>query len=289
MLYTKYLPKSESGLINILLSLILMFIIAAFLGWLYNLNTFIPIVYFNFLFTIGFGFAIAFSTQIIGKFLKIKKRKTRLYIAIFGALIAYYSSWIAFILFMVLGSFPNLNDFFSYFIYPLNFFNIIAEMNRYGTWGIGFIRDAYVNGYPLTVVWIVEAFIIFFIPIAYTYKFPENPYSEKKNKWYNKLLLNYEFASVYSENRFLENLKQNGIELILNMERGLPYKYAAFSIFFLEGEDNQYLSIDNIFIEVRNKSKKNVTPILTPIKISNEEAKKLISKFGTKKEFFLDF
>ena len=288
MNYPKYTPEGNTPPINIVIASVLCLSLSMFLGWLYNLTFLIPIIYFNVLLTVGFGFVLAISLQIIAKFLKIRERKTRIYLIIFSTIIAYYSHWIAYIIYIVTEKIPTLSNFLSYWIYPQKFFLIIAEINTFGTWSIGF-SGAIVNGWVLTIIWIAEAFIIFFIAISYTVKFPENPFSEKLNKWYPKLTLEYDFASVYSKKTFIADLKEKGIDIILTMEKGLAYKYARISIFYLEEESSQYLSIDNIYIEVNNKAKKNINSVIEPIKISTGDAKKLISKFGTKKEFFLDF
>ncbi len=288
MNYTKYKLEGSSNPINIGFALILCLILSLFLGWLYNLTFLIPIIYFNVLITVGFGFVLAISLQIITKLLKIRERKTRIYLIIFSTVIAYYSHWIAYIIHITSQKIPNFFEFLNYWIYPQNFFLIVTEINIYGTWSFGF-SNILVTGTVLTIIWIVEALIIFFIGINYTIRFPENPFSEKLNKWYPKLTLEYDFASVYSKEKFISNLKENGIDLLLDMDKGFANKFSSISVFYLEAEANQYLTIDTIYIEVRNKAKKNITNVLGPIKISTSEAKSLISKFGTKKEFFLDF
>ncbi|MBJ2176135.1 hypothetical protein JBL43_17925 [Aureibaculum sp. A20] len=288
MNFSKYEAQNHSNPTSAILGFFFIFLISVFLGWLYNLTYLIPIIYFNFFITVGLGFTVAFSIQITGKIFKITTRTRRLYLTLFSLIIVYYSHWIAFILFTLSGSIPNLNEFTSYFFYPNNFFSIIAEINKYGTWSLGSM-DAPVNGLILTAIWIVEALIIFFIAIRYTLLFPENPYSLKFNNWYTKLTLDFDFNSFYTEEKIIANLKEQGIDLISNAEKGLAYKHSKVSIFFLKNEENQYLSIDNIFIEVRNKSKKTITPMLSPIKITNTDAQLLITKFGTKKAFYFDF
>lgn len=288
MNYTIYKAQNNSNPIYTLMGFLFIFIISIFLGWLYSLTNLIPIIYLNFLPTIGLGLAIALSIQTAGKLFKITTRKMRFYLTIFSLIIVYYSHWVAFILFIVTGSIPNLMEFINYFFYPQNFFSTIAEINKIGAWSFGTMNTP-VNGMILTIVWIIEALIIFFIAIRYTLIFPENPFSEKFNKWYTKLTLDYDFDSFYTEEKIIANLKEQGIELILNTEKGLAYKHSKVSIFYLKNEENQYLSIDNIFIEVRNKSKRNITPMLSPTKITNQDAQKLIAKFGTKKAFYFDF
>jgi len=257
MNYTKYQLEGKSNPVNLAITVGVVAVLSMFLGWLYNLIFAAPfmLIYFNFIVSIVLGFTIAISLQILSKLLKIRERKTRLILVLLMLLIFLYSHWIAYVLQLAYGTIPSISEFLNYWIYPQNFFATIVDINTNGTWSFG-SSNIPVRGVVLTLIWITEAFIIFFLAINYTLKFPENPFSEKQNKWYPKLTLDFHFNSFYSEDLFLKTLKENGIDLILNSDKGLAYKYAEVSVFHLPHENHQYLSINNIFIEVKNKSKK---------------------------------
>jgi hypothetical protein len=288
MKYIEYKSIEKSNITNIALAIIICSIIAIFFGWLYSLMGIIPIVYFNILITIGFGFGLAFTLQIVSKFLKVKDKKTRLIIIIIITIIGYYSHWISFIIQTYSEGFPSFTNYINYWLFPKDFFSVINEINKYGTWGIGF-SGVLINGFYLTIIWIIEALVIFFIAIRHTFSFPENPFSEKLNKWYPKIVLKEEFESIYSSKKFMIDIKKEGINLILNLTTGNATKYTRIAVFYLDGEDIQYLSIENVYIEVRNNAKKNITQIIKPIEITTIEAKKILSKFDTEKEFYFDF
>ncbi len=289
MNYTKYQLEGTSNPVNVTLAIGIGLIVALFLGWLYNLTFLIPLIYFNFIITIGFGFVIAIFVQIISKFLKIRERKTRLIMVTILLVVAYYSHWIAYILYISSGTIPSLSNFLSYWIYPQNFFAIIGEINTYGTWSLGFSSETPVRGIVLTLIWLAEAAIIFFLAINYILKFPENPFSEQQNKWFPKLTLDKEFVAFFSADVFMKEIRDGGTNFILKADKGRANKYSEISIFYLPNENNQYLTVDTISIDSKKGSNKEVTPIITPIKISNEEAKQLMDAFGTKKPFFLEF
>lgn len=287
MKYLQYKVQGVSNPLNIGLAFVVGAIISILLGWLYNLNIYIPIIYFNFILTIGLGIVTAFCVQILSKILNIREKKTRLILVIFMLIVAYYSQWIAFVLNIVNESFPSITEYLSYWVFPQNLFTIIGEINKYGTWGFGLSGTNLVNDITLTLVWIGELLIIFFIGIRYILNFPENPFSETQNKWFSKLILDREFAAFYSKDVFMEKLNKDGIDIILNAEKGFANKYSEISIFHLPKENFQYLSVDTVTID--KNSKKETNPVVTPIKITNDEAKQLMDKFGTKKAFFLDF
>ena len=168
MNYIKYQPVGKSNSLNIMLALLLGAALAVVLGWIYNLTFLIPVIYFNFLLTIGFGLVIAVLVQILAKFFKIRERKTRIYLFIALGIIGYYSHWVAYVLYIVSESIPGTSDFLHYWIYPQNIMGIIGEINKYGTWSFSFLRDAPVNGLTLTVIWLMEVAIIFVIGVRYT-------------------------------------------------------------------------------------------------------------------------
>jgi hypothetical protein len=184
--------------------------------------------------------------------------------------------------------FPDFKDYLSYWVYPNGIVEAILEINKFGTWGIG--TSGYLaNGSTLSLIWLIEGAIIILVAIATVYQFPENPYSEKLNKWYPKIVLDEEFENMYSSKRFLKNLNEQNINYIIDLKSGLGSKYSKISIFYLESEDKQYLSVDSIYINKSENSRLEITEIVKPIEISNLEAKKILQIFRTKKEFYLDY
>jgi len=287
--YLTYKSENNTNPLHIIISILISAVVSFFLGWLYSLMTLMPIIYIKFFITIGFGYAIAFTVQIVSKLLKIKDKRAKLIIVSVVLIIAYYSHWISFIIQTYTEGFPPFSSYVKYWFSPNSFFEVIAEINKFGTWSFGSISEVPVNKMLLTLIWVVEAAVIFTIAIAHIFKLPDNPYSEKLNKWYPKMVLVDDFEPIYSSTRFVLNIKEQGIDLILNLATGFPRKYSKISIFYLESESIQYLSIDNVFIETNNNSKKRITQIISPIEISTVDAKKLFAKFKTEKPFFLDF
>lgn len=289
MKYAPYKVQGTSNPLNIGLLFLVGLIVSILFGWLYNLMKFFPLIYFNVILTASLGIVIGIiGAQILPKLLKVREKKVKLYLVIFMLIVGYYSQWIAHVLYTVTQKIPSIGNYLSYWIFPQNLFEIIGEINKYGTWGIGFSGNNSVNGMTLTLVWVAECAIIFFLGIRYALNFPENPFSEKQNKWFDKLILDREFAAIYSPDVFLEKLNQEGVDIIINAERGLANKYSEISIFYLPKEQYQYLSVETVSISGQD-SKKETSQILRPIKITNDEAKQLMGKFGTKKAFFLDF
>lgn len=289
MKYIEYKAEKNSNVLNLVIAILLSAIVSVFLGWIYSVMVYIPIIYLNFLLVIGAGYLLGISNTIISKFLQIRDTKTRLVLIVISVVVAYYSQWISFIVQTYSEQFPSIGGYLNYWIYPQQLFDAIAEINQYGTWGFGMTDPIFVRGIFLTLIWVAEAAIFLFIPIVYIYNYPENPFSEKFNKWYPKIVLDEEFENVYSANRFISQIEENGIDQIINLKNGLAFQYSKISIFYLEGEDRQYLTVEAVQIDKQEPSKSKTNVIIKPFEISSEDAKKLIKKFGTNKEFFLDY
>ncbi len=287
MKYLEYKATSKTNIINLITASLFCAVISFLLGWIYSINIFIPFVYLKALITFGFGITLVYLIQIVSKYFKIIDKNSRLIILIISILIGFYSMWISFVVLVYFNEgFPTFFNYINYWIYPSNIFEAISELNSLGVWEI---KNSIVKGNYLTFVWIVEFLVLSIIPILRVLRFPDNPFSDKFNKWYEKKILKEEFEPIYSANVFIKKIKEEGIESILNLATGFSQKHSKISIFYIEGEDKQYLTVDNIYIEVKNNSKKQATKIINSIEISNIEAKKLFAKFDTEKEFYLDY
>lgn len=289
MKYIEYKAEKNSNVLNLVIAILLSAIVSVFLGWIYSVMVYIPIIYLNFLLVIGAGYLLGISNTIISKFLQIRDTKTRLVLIVISVVVAYYSQWISFIVQTYSEQFPSIGGYLNYWIYPQQLFDAIAEINQYGTWGFGMTDPIFVRGIFLTLIWVAEAAIFLFIPIVYIYNYPENPFSEKFIKWYPKVVLDEEFENIYSSKRFISQFEENGMDQILNLKNGLPFQYSKVSIFYLDGADKQYLSIDSVQIDKREPSKSKTTAIVKPFEISTQDAKVLFGKFEVKKEFYLNY
>lgn len=278
MNYVTYKPKGESRPINIIIAILIGIIFAIVLGWIYVLNSYIPIVYLAVLITIGFGFILASFVYFLTVLLNIKKKKTKVFIVIIVSVFAYYSQWISFILQVYNQSFPKFLYYLRYWMAPENLLNNIFEINQYGSWGIG-VSGTFVNGFPLSAIWVMEAFIIFSISIVPILKISENPFSEKYNKWYPKLVLRHTFQAFYSSKTVMKKIKSKGIDALFDMKNGNYKSYSEISIYYIEGEDIQYLAIDRVSINSKDGMNKEISELIKPIEISSTEARKILSSF----------
>ncbi|KJD33542.1 hypothetical protein PK35_06770 [Tamlana nanhaiensis] len=264
------------------------------LGYLYaSLILFIPILYFNFLITIGYAFAVSFVTRILSIAFKIRNRKKTISINIVFALFAVYIQWVSYIF---LISFEN-----NYFIQIINNFDYfllllirpdlvvldIIEISKVGLWSIG-SSGVYLRGLVLWLVWLVEASIIIFVAWNNFRQFEIIPFSEKDNKWFKKRVFDFDFEYIPLKKQFIDDFEKNPSEAISQLKRGNGLRHSKITLYQSETETKSIISIDNIIITQRGKGKKDITKVLKLSYIDNNYLIDLKSKFRLKKASIFD-
>lgn len=278
----------ESGNINFLSSAI-SFLICGFLalvfGYVYSsLISIIPIVYANFLLTIVFGVSIAYLVKILVRLTHNRYRKSQMILALFTGIMANYFQWTTYILFLYNGGIPSINELFQnlhWLVVPENMFHNIIEINKFGSWGIFGIPF---NGFVLTFIWILEALIIAGIPVLLIYKSNTFPYSEDLNKWYPKFTILKDFESISFMDSLTKSLLVEPISAIESLGKGHGLRHSKLHLYYLENEENQYLSFENIFVEQQGKGKTTKTLMINNFLISKQVAMELKEKYENKRE-----
>ena len=271
------LKQSFSYIICIGLSLIL--------GYIYSvIIIIIPIVYLNFLITVGFGTMLGLICRTLIRFSHNRNKKSQIIQAVIIGLLANYFQWTAYILFAYNDAIPSIGLYLEnleWIIIPKNFFAALFEINRIGTWGMFGITF---NGFALTFIWIIEFLIIITGPIIAVVKTKSYPYSEHLQKWYFKYTLFKDFESISTAKRFINELASEPIRVIENLGNGSGLRHTKIHLFYLKDETKQYLTFERIFIEGQGKGKKNSTIVINNFMISKSDAEDLLNKFENKRE-----
>lgn len=287
MIETYVIPKepvTSKAILGIAKAIIWTFLVSYIYGVVIAVS---PLVYFNFFITLGFGMALGYGVRIISKLTSITSKSMSVKISFTSGILGVYFSWGVYILYFV----SQDTMFDAYFRDPFLVFNpyevfqIILEMNVYGLWEIFGIPF---KGWVLTIVWLMEAGIIITVSTLAVKNQPQSPFSLKKDKWYKKYILSKDFESIAMQEKFREDLAGNCIEVIDTLGNGLAYHFSMVSIFFLEEENKQYLSVENVRIDKNGKGK-NATEVIHLLAISTDEAKKLMDKYYGKKAFVFDY
>lgn len=157
-------------------------------GAIYTYATrFIPFVYLNFLLTLGLGFMVGLLTYKAGKLGKVRNTKVFVFFAFVNGLIALYVQWVVWIK-LVFEGVRVLN--------PFNLLTLIELVLPHGTWSIGRRSLQFqVSGFPLLLIWIIEAIIIVGIPMIICRS--KDVFCEDCSKWAKE---DKSFRFLYPEN-----------------------------------------------------------------------------------------
>lgn len=280
------LHYQESGNYNtlgLIGAFVVILFIAAGLGYFYSLFIyFIPIIYFNVLITVALGIAIGLISRLLFRLTHNRNKMSRYALTILFGLLVYYFHWVAYILlayqegYVSFGEYiPKLNLILS----PSWFFGVISEINTIGLWAMfgGFV----VNGIVLTIVWIIEAAIIFGASILLVSKSNLEPYSELNKKWYPKFTLNTDFESIPSVNSFLPKLEKSPVEAIKSLEKSAILRIGKVHVYYIKGEMHQYLTLENIYLD--DKGKKETELIIENFRIDEITARQMLDEFNHKR------
>jgi hypothetical protein len=283
----KYYKESGNvDLMNLFLGIIISLIFTFIFGYLYSLLMyFIPIIYFNIIISIGFGFIVSLLIRLIIRIGKIRNKKFRILISVLIILFMTYFQWISFIDSILLDKYPSITESLysiNWILNPSEFFNIIGQINENGTWGLGASGGFPVKGISLTFIWLVEILIFTLPTIKMLYDFKVYPYSEKFNKWYPKYTIDEYFESLYSKNSIEPLLDSGVIQTLSNLNEANEGRHSKIHLHFLDNETSQYLSIDRVWIEGKGNIKE--LPVLSNYKIKTETAIEIKNLFKLNKE-----
>jgi|GEM_PF-2090498 len=266
------------------LGMVLLFFIAIILGYGYGiLMYFIPIIYANVFIAVGLGIVLLFCFNWIVKLTKIRGRQSKIILGVVTILFTSYFQWMTFLDTVIFQGFPTPVQYLSSIIgifdgIELDLFGLLGDIYKYGTWGIG-SSGIPISGGLLLLVWIIEIGIIA-LPIGKSLWFnPVMPFSDKYNKWYPKYTLEDDYQAVISKFSLEEKFSESVVSGIQSLNAGRANSHTKVHLYFLEGEDNHYVSVDKVFIEEQGKGKMKVSSIMQNYRIDTNDARDIQRNF----------
>lgn len=283
-----YQPSEKISNDGVLLSTVLLSATAILGGIAYGLfSAVFPIAYLRIFMPILFGYAFAYGILIILKISRLRSKKLRLRITLIITGVMYYVHWA----FFILAVFKNesnpdyYNENLSFLTMPFEMAQIIADLYTYGLWEIAGIT---IQGFPLIIFWVFELLILFAMPYWIVVNYPIAPYSEQLDKWYGCYDLYKDFESIYDIQAIQQDIVADTVAAVTNLPHGSARNFSQISIYYLEHETRQFLSIFNVKSSMNGKNVKK-QEVVHLIAIDTEAAKTLIKKFYAKKRFFFDY
>ena len=217
---------------------------------------YIPFIYINFIIAGIFGFVIAFLINlVVVRYGKVRNPSLVFILSVIAGLIALYFHWAVWVDLVInagesygssrIGitvSNIKLIQTFNLALQPGVLFDLIGEINKYGTWGI---RSATVSGIFLTIIWIIEAIIIIGATVLTTIGSASVPFCELGNEWFKEKDLP---AFNYVENtpEMIKNLENSNPESFkeLILAESVEKNHSVFTLYSSNHNEN-YLTVTN--------------------------------------------
>lgn len=173
-----YSHSGKFGVIGPVAAIVVGAIAALPLGIAYSyLIKWIPLIYLNFLITLGYGFLFGFLTRWLLKFGKVRNDTIALLTSGAVGLLAWYGSWNGCARALVGADAPWL-------LTPPQMTTFVQILLANGSWGIGTSSSGPVTGIPLAIIWILEGAVIVGLTVLVGYKFvTQTPFCELHNCW----------------------------------------------------------------------------------------------------------
>lgn len=270
-------------LVGFVLAFGLSALVAVLCGYLYAvIVTYMPIIYLNILLNVVFGVIIGFTVTYLSKLALIRNTKARYLIGCLAGLSGVIAQWWVYLFLITTGKIPLEHTVSegSFLIEWGVLKEILNALYTNGNWSLFGID---MNGPLLLSIWIGEALIIVVAPMLILYKNPITPFSEKYMKWYPKVTLAQDFGYISGIVSFIRELRDSKAENLFHYPKGDGMRHSKVNLYYLEQEDEAFLSVDNVFHTKGNNARKEVDPIVRFVAVPSQTAAQLMDKYGVKK------
>lgn len=259
-----YTPTGKAPFSSLIITIVLGTIAGIILAAAYVLlQWFIPIVYFNFIITLGFGFGLFYALDFLHKNGKIRNLKFAILSAIIAAIVGYYIHWALFVSLMFntdgtigdiwLSSSFDSEGFMYFLLYPSELFEAVAFLNEIGTFSL---KSSVVSGAFLWVIWAIEAVVMIAFPIVLlTGGQSTKPFSEVQNSWMDSRTLNGIFPFVQDKDILKRDFEQGNVDAIRTplTDEEIGDQFMVASVYELLDDPHQYITITNVSLEYDKK------------------------------------
>lgn len=279
-----YQPSGKTSATGQGLFILISLLLIPFLGYGYTILSFhVPLIYVNVLITIGAAILLGVYNLLLTKYLHNRSKKNLMIGTVITVLIFYISSWFTFLGVGLLGTYSYF-DHFSIILELINDYGVFYLIGNIFKYGIHTIMGTPLSGWSLLFVWVIEAGILFFIPLMMVYKHVLFPYSEQKMKPYKSEKIDRQFSRVASEKILIENLDSDFKGTIESLDLGNVKGHSILAIHTLPEESDHYISVSNVFYDSKNR--KSTDLVLRYYRINNDQLEFLKKQFKTKKVMF---
>ncbi len=253
---------------------------------------YIPIPYINFFITAAFGIAVGWIINfLVIKYGKVRSGKIASLFAILGAIFAIYFHWAVWVdlAYNISGSLGDedlgvavsnisISETIGLALSPSTLMEIMGSINENGLWGFG---DTPVRGTFLTIIWIIEALIIFFLAWMGGTSQANKPFCEESNQWFGETKLAPFDISIQPQ-ELIDSLTSGNLEAFQGLQKSVnPKESSHYDFVLYQNETNEnYLTLKTQIAKADKDGKISLdeTTFGENISITEELSNMLMSK-----------
>jgi hypothetical protein len=183
---------------------------------------FMPVIYLNFVGPVALGYLLG-AVALLQAWLGHSRSERKLcWLAGGMGVLAWYLNWVGYAAFAIEGhgflGQPWL--MVNLFIQPHILAEVVAEIYMVGRWSIG-TSGVPIFGWPLAIIWTLEAATIIGLPVLFLRTLRLHPYSEAQGRWYRHRRLLPLFENVAAKQMFTAELEAERLGAISRLDYGL--------------------------------------------------------------------
>jgi hypothetical protein len=176
-----YQPSGEVPLVGALGGLLVGLLAGVVLAFAYSyLVYYIPIIYLNFLCTIGYAAGLGLAVGGVMRLGKVRNGAASAGITVVAAFVSYYLSWAVWVSIVVSTGDSSVSAL-ELAGQPLLLWELILKINEHGAWSL---FKTEVTGFALWLIWGIEALIILIgTPLMASAQTSSDPFCENCQSW----------------------------------------------------------------------------------------------------------
>ncbi|OON70496.1 hypothetical protein B0919_00220 [Hymenobacter sp. CRA2] len=255
---------------------------------------YIPLIYVNFLATIGFGLVLGVVLSRLVKAGKLRNPRLAGGLGLLVGLMAEYIQWAVYLTLII--NTTDVNEFGSgarqmsiastsfspdvfltILAHPGGMFSVMSELAGTGSWSIFGIQ---VSGIFLVAVWLIEAAIIVAMPALSAHTAAQAPFSEQCGEWAQE-------EAMTRRAPMLTNADEAATALLGAELYPLPHNadpvFCRLKLYATPNDTNcRFASLEQVRIEVDNKGKESekTSDLLSYLALSPEAYETLRERFS---------
>lgn len=233
------------------LSVLVALVLGAAYGYITRYN---PLIYIQFLVTIGFGFGMGLAVAYAGKIGGARSKILLIGAGLLAGLLAEYSGWVFYV----------LAEGKEFMLGPGSLVSKIKDHAEDGLWQV---KNWKPKGGVLYAIWGLEGIVIVGGTVIVSLRGNTAPYCETCKRWQEEPVALWPFHPIEDQSTFIAALERGDYSPILQLPRATPQAtaYTRFALLQCPGcEQGHYLTVESVQIEVdkKNNTEEKVETVL---------------------------